>query len=377
MRILVWQWGRFGTGARYALELAEALKTECGHETLLSLAEGAELLQNPGLRAAVDLPIETYTSTRQFIWRSLNIERILHPIVARIEAAPPDAAIVTMMGYWDIFLARHLRRMGVPVVVMLHDAEVHPGDQFYFAVRLQRRLTRKSDGVITLTDFVARLAQKRLSFAGKVHATVPHVVLDFADLDLPAPVPLEAAPGRPLRLIMAGRLKRYKGLDLLAEALRRLGGAPFNLRVVGAVQDKSEIETLAALPGVEFDLGWKTDKELVAHLDWADACILPYIEASQSGVAPLAFKRGRPVIATPVGGLPEQIYHERTGLIAHAVSAVALAACITRFAQDRALLRRCADNALAEAQGPLSWHALAPRFAEVLETVARRRAAKT
>jgi glycosyltransferase involved in cell wall biosynthesis len=377
MRILVWQWGRYGTGARYALELAQTLKTECGHETLLSLAGGSELLRDPDLRGAVALPIETYSGAGQFLWRSFNIERILRPIVARIEAAPPDAAIVTMMGYWDIFLARHLRRMGVPVVVVLHDAEVHPGDQFHFAVHLQRRLTRMSEGVITLTDFVAGLAQKHLSFAGKVHATIPHVVLDFADLDLPAPVPLEAAPGRPLRLLMAGRLKRYKGLDLLAEALRRLDGIALNVRVVGAVQDRSEIETLAAIPGVEFDLGWKTDAALMAHLDWADACILPYVEASQSGVAPLAFKRGRPVIATPVGGLPEQIDHERTGLIAEAVSPEALAACITRLAQDRPLLLRCADNALAEAQGPLSWKALAPRFSEVLETVAQQRTAKS
>jgi hypothetical protein len=47
MRILVWQWGRFGSGPRYALELARVLRDQCGHEALLSLAEGAELLQNP------------------------------------------------------------------------------------------------------------------------------------------------------------------------------------------------------------------------------------------------------------------------------------------------------------------------------------------
>ena len=50
--------------------------------------------------------------------------------MARLEADPPDAAIVTMMGYWDIFLVRHLHRMGVPVVVMVHDAEVHPATAF-------------------------------------------------------------------------------------------------------------------------------------------------------------------------------------------------------------------------------------------------------
>ena len=372
MRVLVWQWGRFGSGARYAFELARALEKECGYETLLSLAEGAELLQTPALQKAVDLPIKTYTDARQFLLRSLQIGRILRPIVARLEATPPDAAIVTMMGYWDIMLARHLKRMGVPIVVMVHDAEVHPGDQFHLAVHLQRRLVRLSAGVVTLTDYVAWLAQRRLSFAGKVHATIPHVVLDFDDLDLSAPVPLEAAPGRPLRLLMAGRLKRYKGLKLLADALKRLGDVPYSLRVVGAAPDPSEITPLTDLPGIEFDLGWKSDKELMTHLDWADACILPYVEASQSGVAPLAFKRGRSVIATPVGGLPEQIEHEHTGLIADAVSADALAACIKRFALDRDLLIACATNARAEAEGPLSWKALAPHFARVLKKVARR-----
>jgi glycosyltransferase involved in cell wall biosynthesis len=144
------------------------------------------------------------------------------------------------------------------------------------------------------------------------------------------------------------------------------------LRAAGAPQDRHALEALAALPGVTLDLGWKSDREIFDHLDWADACVLPYVEASQSGLTPQCLKRGRPVIATPVGGLPEQIDHERTGLIADDVSADALAACIKRFAQDRDLLLACAANARAEAEGPLSWKVLAPRFAQVLEKVARR-----
>src|SRR5688572_4795028 len=115
MKVLLWQWGRFGAGPRYAWELAHALRDQCGHETLLSLAQGAELMQNPACRAAVDLPIKTYSSTRQFVRRSIGINAVLHPILARLESDPPDAAIVTMMGYWDFFLIRRLRQMGVPV----------------------------------------------------------------------------------------------------------------------------------------------------------------------------------------------------------------------------------------------------------------------
>jgi glycosyltransferase involved in cell wall biosynthesis len=370
VRVLVWQWGRFGVGARYALEMAQALSEECGHETLLSLAEGAELMQDPAMRSAVDLPLHTYANTQEFLRRSIFIRRVLRPIEERLRADPPDAAIVTMMGYWDIFLIRRLRALGVPVVVMLHDAELHPGDRLHVMVRLQRRLVRMSTGVVTLTDFVARQLQSRVSLEGKVQATIPLVAFTYAELDLPPPQLPDASPDRPLRLLMAGRLKRYKGLQLLADALRLIGGTPpLSVRVVGAVQDESEIAALAALPGIEFDLGWKSDRDLIAHLDWADATLLPYVEASQSGLAPMSFKRGRPVIATPVGGLPEQVRHGETGLLTEGVSASALAASIKRFAEDRELLRACAGNALRHADNDLGWKALAPRFSEVLERV--------
>ena len=180
-----------------------------------------------------------------------------------------------------------------------------------------------------------------------------------------------------MRLLMAGRLKRYKGLGLLADALKLIGGTPpLSVRVVGAAQDESEIAALAALPNVALDLGWKSDRDLIAHLDWADIAALPYVEASQSGIAPMSFKRGRPVVATPVGGLPEQVRHGKTGLLTENVSAPALAAAIKRFAEDRELLRSCAENALRYAEQDLGWKALAPRFSEVLERVARRGTAK-
>jgi glycosyltransferase involved in cell wall biosynthesis len=377
MRVLVWQWGRFGTGARYAFEMARALRDVCGQETLLSLAEGAELMQDPACRSAVDLPLYTYANAQEFVRRSVLIRRVLRPIVETLRADPPDAAIVTMMGYWDIFLVRSLHRMGVPVVVMAHDAETHPGDRFHVMVRLQWQLLGMSEGVITLSDFVARQVGSRVPLAGKVHAVIPHVAFAFADLDLPPPQLPDAAEGRPLRLLMAGRLKRYKGLGLLADALKLIGGTPpLSVRVVGAAQDESEIAALAALPNVALDLGWKSDRDLIAHLDWADIAVLPYVEASQSGIAPMSFKRGRPVVATPVGGLPEQVRHGKTGLLTENVSVPALAAAIKRFAEERELLRSCAENALRYAEQDLGWKALAPRFSEVLERVARRGTAK-
>jgi glycosyltransferase involved in cell wall biosynthesis len=49
------------------------------------------------------------------------------------------------------------------------------------------------------------------------------------------------------------------------------------------------------------------ETEIGSLLGWSDALILPYREASQSGVAAAALAAGRPVIATRVGGLREQL----------------------------------------------------------------------
>ena len=49
------------------------------------------------------------------------------------------------------------------------------------------------------------------------------------------------------------------------------------------------------------------ETEIGALLAWSDALVLPYREASQSGVVAAALAAGRPVIATSVGGLREQL----------------------------------------------------------------------
>ena len=367
-RALVWQWGRFGSGPRYAFELSRALREHCGYDTTLSLAEGSELMQS--LKQKIDLPIHTYSSGAEFLFRTLGMRSVLTPLLEQLRRDPPRVAVLTMVGYWDIFFVRQLHDMGIPVVFMVHDAEVHPGDRFHAAVHLQRRLLRMSDGVITLTDFVARKVMSRTSLAGKALVTIPHPAFDFADLALPSPKLPNAVAEGPLRLLLAGRLKRYKGLQLLADALKSvLSDAKVAVRVVGAARDQKEIASLASVPGVEFDLGWKSERDLFAYIDSADAVVLPYIEASQSGIAPMSFKRGRPVIATAVGGLPEQIRDGVTGLLAEAGSAESLAAAINRLAQDRVLLRRLGENALHHAETYISWRSLAPRFGKFLERI--------
>jgi len=72
--------------------------------------------------------------------------------------------------------------------------------------------------------------------------------------------------------------------------------------------------------------------------------VLPYIEASQSGVIPVAYTFAKPVIATTVGGLPEMVDDGQTGYLVPPRDERALANAVVRLLQDQTLRRRMGAN---------------------------------
>ena len=141
-----------------------------------------------------------------------------------------------------------------------------------------------------------------------------------------AVAPPDAHPG-PRRVLSFGRLLPYKGLDLLAEALRLLGPCPdLELRVVGQGPESAALAALRALPGVTVENRWVPEDEIGALLGWSDIVVLPYREASQSGVAAAALAAGRRVVATRVGGLAGQLANEPLAVLCAAEGAALAAA---------------------------------------------------
>jgi glycosyltransferase involved in cell wall biosynthesis len=302
MKILVWQWGRRGAGPRFAACLADALRGRPDIEVALSLCRDAEIMA--GAEAPTcEMPVRTYRGMVSFLMRLVTSPLALLFLLARLRRIRPDLAVCAMPGPLDVLMAVALRLLRARVIVIVHDADTHPGDGFPMQMVLQRMLCRLAHGLATLCGHVGVRLQT-LGLAGNSRrALLPFEHPPFA-FDMPV---TERAPGPP-RLLCFGRLLPYKGLDLLAEALASLPAAERPVvRIVGHGPDLPALDTLRGIAGVTVENRWVPEPEIGCLLAWSDALILPYREASQSGVAAAALAAGRPVIATCVGGLCEQL----------------------------------------------------------------------
>jgi glycosyltransferase involved in cell wall biosynthesis len=127
-------------------------------------------------------------------------------------------------------------------------------------------------------------------------------------------------------LLFFGFIRKYKGLDLLIQALSEIQNS------------KSKIPNLKLLVAGEFyddrkmydDLisNLKLENDIILHTEFipnddvkyyfcaADYVIQPYKNATQSGVTPLAYHFEKPMLVTNVGGLPDLVPNKKVGLIA-------------------------------------------------------------
>jgi glycosyltransferase involved in cell wall biosynthesis len=321
VKILVWQWGRYGGAQRNAVDWAAGFAATPGFASALSLSAQAEILRGPN-PPEPDLLVDTYTSAAGYALRLLSLPRFIPWLTKRVRALEPDVALCAMPGPLDLAMYAALRRLGIKMAVVVHDADPHPGDGFPLQMLLQRQLVKRADAVVALSDHVA----KRLGEQGLLNGK-PLLRTVLPQDAFPGLPPVRAHDG-PFRLLSFGRLLAYKGLDMLAEALgEMLPGANIVVRIVGSGPESPELDALRRLPGVTVENRWVQEEEIAELLAWADAVVLSHREASQSGVAAAALAARRFLVATRVGGLTEQAAGDPAAILCD-VSAMGLVGAI-------------------------------------------------
>jgi glycosyltransferase involved in cell wall biosynthesis len=295
-KIGILYWGQRGGGNFLTDQL---IQTALDHEYQVSVyLRPIDRTDNP-------TPIKAYQCLR---WLSAR-----RSVLKEVQAAELEVIILPMASPWDLFMGRAFSRNGIRVIRMIHDASPHPGEKFppRFWIKL---LCQDSNQIVTFSNYVAsKLVQQGYTPLNKIK------VGELPSLDIGRnSLPSSEVPRKSFLFI--GRGKKYKGLKQLLEAWPSVGDADSILTIAGEGH-----QVPPNLPRVRHIDHWLGDDEVLELVRNAEVVVLPYLEASQSGIIPIALSLGRPVVITPVGGLEEQIEVNINGLVASKVDAPALA----------------------------------------------------
>lgn len=327
-------WGRRGAMPRFGLELLRATLGRSDLSATISIALQNELIeQYRALGVPIDV-VDTFDRGIGALGRAWRLPLLRRKLVRGLRSEKCDVVVNLMPHVWTPFVVPAIQAAGIRYATIVHDAARHPGDPSGLVHDWCLREADRSDLVITLSGAVAGQLQQR-GLARPGHS----LELFHPDMSLgPVPARTPYSGTRPLRLLFFGRILPYKGLGLLLDALDilRQRGVAVQLGVFGDGAIDAHAARLAAM-GAEVTNRWLSDAEVAEILPKWDAAALSHIEASQSGVAAVAFAAGLPVIATPVGGLREQVVDGVTGILAAAADPSRFADAVERLARDPSL----------------------------------------
>lgn len=259
-----------------------------------------------------------------------------------INRRAPDLII---FKYWLPFfgpcfgtIARRAKRNGRTKVVYICDNviphERRPGDMAF-----TRYAFAPADGFIVQSDAV----EKELNsfWPDARYKNVPHPVYNIFGEGIPKQEARDELHLRAERyLLFFGYVRAYKGLDVLLRALA-IARKELDVRllVVGEFYDDEQkyrqlIKDLQMEDAVTVNADYVANDRVGRYFSAADAVVLPYISATQSGIAQIAYNFDTPVIATDVGGLGEVVLNNKTGFLVPPNNPQALARSIVQYYRE-------------------------------------------
>ena len=378
-----------------ALCLVRELSRTCEVHLLLEISPTAwrtaafdvgERRLPPGILPADEILRDAFPSGVRDYWRSAasfhlvahSSVRSLHPSSWRISRQALRFAVdigADVLHIDDVDVSPRLalalpafRR--VPIVLAVHDPEPHSGERNW-RKRLARRLAYPR-----AAKFVLYNAAFQAAFAARYRIAPSAIeVTRLGVYDVFAQWPSDTA-AQPRTVLFFGRLSPYKGLDVFYDAARlvaeRVAGVTFV--VAGRPVEGYTPPSPPALPrggALQLIDRYLSNSDAAALFRSASVVVCPYRDATQSGVVLSAFAFVVPVIASAVGGLPEYVIPERTGLLVPPGDVPALAAAVERIIRDPAFAMQLSRNIADAASHEFHWRHTAEALLRTYGRVAR------
>lgn len=279
--------------------------------------------------------------------------------LAAVDAVRDHGSERAILPWWTVILAPPIgsiaarcRRAGIDVTFICHNVVDHEGA--WWKRVLARRVLRHGTGFVVASKAEAgKLRRLRPAAAVTVH---PHPVYSaFPDPDRI----LQRRSRR--ELLFFGLIRPYKGLDVLVEALSGMTDTDWHLTVAGEPWQpldalKEQVRSSGNEERVEWIERYVPGAEAAALFERADAVVLPYRHATGCGVLARAIGQGKPVVASDLPGLSEQVLEGETGWLVPPGDPEALARTLREVDAERAAAM---TGAIQELARTWTWDSLA------------------
>lgn len=270
--------------------------------------------------------------------------KMVFSLVRQIRAFNPDVIHLQLGHLWFNLLGLPLLRR-FPLVLTVHDSVIHVGDAATGKTPqwVYDRACYQARERIVHAPQVKDLLVERLDIPAETVHVIPYVIVGDVDDTVAKDVKEEPC------VLFFGRIWPYKGLDYLiqAEPIITSKAPQAKIVIAGTGEDFDRYRRMMVNPDNFVVLNeYVSDEKRAELFRQASVVVLPYIEASQSFIISIAYRFGKPVVATTVGGLPEMVDDGRTGFLVPPRDINALASAVVTLMQNEQMRRKFGENGM-------------------------------
>ncbi|MBI2079128.1 glycosyltransferase family 4 protein [Candidatus Micrarchaeota archaeon] len=319
---------RKGGGDLYSLHMAEILKEEKSIKTHLFLSANMHHLEEfkqLGLPMTLVNTIGSYLDIITLPFSIINL-------ILKIRSFKPDIIYAPMFSpfIFPVFLFGGKARK----ICTVHGYYNKKSFREKIISYIQSAIVRTSTEVIVLSKYYEEEIKKN-SPSKKIYL-IPHPNLDYYKKVQPAQI-----FDKKNYILFIGRIsEEYKGGEVMLEAFKLAKQKIPELTLVVAGRGASKY----LLDGVIFYDQWLDDSQFAALIQDARVICVPYTLPTPSGVVSAAFSLNKPVIASDLPGLNEQVKDEVNGLLFTPNNAENLAEALIKIYSDKKLYQKLVSN---------------------------------
>jgi glycosyltransferase involved in cell wall biosynthesis len=355
MKVTLVSIGPRGGMAHYISQLANALVKHL-KVTVVVADYMEESYFDPKIKI---IKIKTGKNRRRVLLASFNLYNFykIWKIFSKLDS---DVVHFTSPHPWNFIVSFFVRQ---PIVYTLHDPKAHLGENPLIAFSYQLMIPR-AKRIIVHSKVHQRYLFKKGFSKEKVYQ-IQHGDYSF--------LAKWQKPGRKEEnsILFFGRIEKYKGLRHLLEAFslvqKEIPGVKLVIAGQGDLRPYNNL--IKKISDVEILNYFIPDSEIAKLFQKAKVVVLPYLEATQSGVPSIAYTFKKPVVATITGGLPELVDDRETGYLVKPGDSQALAQAIIKILKEDRRRKEMGQKGFEKMKRELSWDKIALKTIEVYNSI--------